>query len=1000
MPVPISPEISAGPKLSRIDRTIQQLSSAVYVPHSDLVIECWRTAEPVGYSERTSGEHLQLNVGDIWGELWDCAWFHMTGSYNTSNADGETVLLIDLGGEGLVVDGNGDALQGITSIRSTFDYSLGRPGKRVVPVSILKLADGKIDVWLDAGCNDLFGSLPNSGRIEEACVAVRNTDIHALCFDFEVLRELYDQLPPGSARRARILQSLYDASLILSRGINDERCADAQAVITPEIAKRGGDPSVTISAVGHAHIDLAWLWPLRETIRKGARTFSTVLRMMEKYPDYVFGASQPQLYQWVKDYYPVLYSQIKARVAEGRWEIQGAMWVEPDANVPSGESLVRQILLGTRFFRDEFGVDVKNLWMPDVFGYSGSLPQILKKSGIDYFLTQKLSWSAFNTHPHHTFHWEGIDGSQVLVHMPPEATYNSSAAPRAIAKAESQYIDSDVSDRCLVLFGIGDGGGGPGEEHLERLLREKNLSGLSPVVQEHAAVFFDRLQKSSDAYAVWRGELYLEKHQGTLTSQARNKRFNRKIEIALRELELSAVQAWRNNRTPYPREALDRIWKEVLLLQFHDILPGSSITRVYDESLARYETLLNEVISLTDQYDQEWVPNNPRSVPVLNSLGWHRSEFITHDGAWLKANVPALSLSTIHPDQIYETEVKASDTNLENEILRVTFDSSGNITSIFDKEFNREVLREGGIGNDIVVYRDEGDAWDFSTDYMSVQPARCAVSVSKARVDGPAGIVEQTRTMGQSSINQEIRLLSGSRRIDFITRVDWRERSSMLRTRFAVDVNAVSAQCDIQFGSIERPTTQNTSWDSAKSEICAHKWVDISDAGYGVAILNDCKYGHSVHGRNLDLNLLRASSWPDPVADCAEHQFTYSLFPHAGSYQGGGVVQEAYALNHPLRIVSGSCATDVILEALIGELPDNIILETVKLAEESDDVILRLYESHGKRTRFTAVFASDIHSVFEANLIEKNGARVPFANGVAQLTLQAFEIVTLKLSMK
>ncbi len=571
-----------------------------------------------------------------------------------------------------------------------------------------------------------------------------------------------------------------------------------------------------MSAIGHAHIDLAWLWPIRETIRKGARTFSTVLRMMERYPDYVFGASQPQLYQWMKDHYPSLYEAIKLRVAEGRWEVQGAMWVEPDANIPSGEALVRQVLYGKRFFRQEFGKEITNLWMPDVFGYSGSLPQILKKAGVDTFLTQKLSWSQFNVHPHHTFRWVGIDGSEVLVHMPPEATYNSSAAPRAIARAENDYLDKEVSDECLLLFGIGDGGGGPGEEHLERLAREKNLEGLAPVNQEPSADFFNRLQDGTTRYASWRGELYLERHQGTLTSQARNKRLNRKIELALRECELVCARAALSGHT-YPQTELRRIWKEVLLLQFHDILPGSSITRVYEESLARYTVLLGEVESLTGAADRSLFGSGQNN-GFVNSLSWDRQEWVRSGDGWYLLDVPALGFAAVAGEPTQDFELHASEIRLESELVRVEFAENGEIVSIFDKEVRREVLKPGEVGNKLSVYEDRGDAWDFRVDY-DVVPASDFPAVSSAwHIDGPYAVLTQIRVFGESKLVQEIVLTAGKKTIEFRTKVDWREGGKMLRTCFPVAVETDRARCEIQFGNIERPTHGNTSWDWAKVE--------------------------------------------------------------------------------------------------------------------------------------------------------------------------------------
>ncbi len=463
--------------------------------------------------------------------------------------------------------------------------------------------------------------------------------------------DLLPLLPPDSARAAEIREALAAARGALHK-FSAAEAERARALLAPALGKRGDDAGVTVSAVGHAHIDLAWLWPLRETVRKSARTFATALALMERYPDYVFGASQPQQYDWVKRHHPGLYARIKERVAEGRWEPQGAMWVEADLNLTGGEALVRQILYGKRFFRDEFGVEPACLWEPDVFGCSGAVPQLLAKSGVEFFMTQKLSWNWVTRHPHHTFWWEGIDGSKVLAHFPPEDTYNSSAAPRAVHKAATSFLEKSVSDRVLLLFGIGDGGGGPGEEHLEFLAREKNLAGLAPVVQEPSHAFFRHIAKDAARYPTWRGELYLERHQGTYTTQARSKRYNRKLELALRELEFASAMAAELAGHVYPHARLEEIWKEVLLYQFHDILPGSSIARVYDESLARYAALAAEIAELTAAADATLLGAIGRGaavrpVTVLNSLSWQRDEWLRLGAGWVRASVPPLGYAVI-----------------------------------------------------------------------------------------------------------------------------------------------------------------------------------------------------------------------------------------------------------------------------------------------------------------------------------------------------------------
>jgi alpha-mannosidase len=549
-------------KKMELNALVERIKEAVYTPVCKLAVTAYVTSEPLPYAERQNSAPITLIPGQKWGNLFDCAWFHFTGVVPQQANGLKVVLLIDVNGEACIYDQTGVPTQGLTNVNSEFDLSLGKPGKRVVPLAERATGAQTVDIWADAGCNDLFGRLQESGTLKQADIAICHSNLHALQYDFEVLHELMQLLPEKSARHERIWAALTQAALVLQH-LNDEEAAIARKILAPELAKHAADPSLYISAIGHAHIDLAWLWPLRETIRKGARTFSTVLHFMDQYPDYVFGASQAQLYLWMKERYPVLYAKIKQRIAEGRWEVQGAMWVEADTNVSGGEALVRQFLYGKRFFRQEFGVDVTNLWLPDVFGYSGALPQLMKKSGVDYFMTQKLSWSQVNQHPHHSFWWKGIDGTKVLTHMAPEGSYNSSAAPRAIARAEQEYLDKSVSEHCLVIFGIGDGGGGPGEEHLERLRREKSLAGLSPVVQEPAARFFEKLVDESENFHTWYGELYLERHQGTYTTQARNKRFNRKLELALRELELSATRAFWQTGMTYPADELLSIWREM-----------------------------------------------------------------------------------------------------------------------------------------------------------------------------------------------------------------------------------------------------------------------------------------------------------------------------------------------------------------------------------------------------------------------------------------------------
>ncbi len=988
----------------------EKVKKAIYHKISELKVEAWVTPEPVPYSDRLSGEKKTLKTGDSWGQLWDCAWFNFTGKVPAAAAGKKVVLLIDISGEACVVDKAGNPVQGLTTTTSDFDYSLGRPGKTVFELRDAAAGGEEIDLWADAGCNDLFGKYKDSGTIVEAHIAVCDEEMNQLFYDMEVLNNMLSCLPQDTARYQSILISLNKAANELLRYTTEE-AASARKILRKELDKKCGDESLSISAIGHAHIDLAWLWPIRETVRKGARTFSTALKNMKKYPDYVFGASQPQLYQWVKEYYPALYEEVKEQIKLGRWEAQGAMWVEADTNVSGGEALIRQLLLGKRFFREEFGKDMKTLWLPDVFGYTAALPQILKKSGVDYFMTIKLSWSRFNKHPHHTFWWQGIDGSRVLSHMPPEGTYNSSAWPSAIVKTEKEFKDKGISDNCLLLFGIGDGGGGPGEEHLERLKREKQLNGLVPVVQEPSIDFFKKIDVDSEKYKTWFGELYLEFHQGTYTSQSRNKRFNRKLELALREAEYALTQACINKGKTYPRTELDAIWKEVLLYQFHDILPGSSITRVYEESLERYSQLLKRVnelaeeayLSLTGSKEDTNVQQAAAgTLAVFNSLSWDRSEWIKYKDSWYYAEIPAMGNAVIKPiDNEFSGPLLSENNVLENDLVKVVFQEDGMVKSFYDKENKREVISSGSAANRLSLYDDPGDAWDFSVRYDEKPSEQFVLKRVVCTIDGPEAVRRCEYTYGNSVLIQEAVLALGSRRLDFRTTVDWKEEGKMLRAAFPVNVFASEATYDIQFGSIKRPAHRNTSWDLAKYEVCAHKWADLSQPDYGVALLNDCKYGYKVIDNIIDINLLRSPNFPDPVADQAVHEFTYSMYPHKGDHVAGGVARAAYGLNIPVSKLPVDDVSQISLpvKPLIRLDAENLVVETVKKAEDNGDIIVRIYENRGAGTTSKLELGFDYRAVSLVNMMEETTDQSPLSQATRSLYFKPFEIHTLRFTL-
>lgn len=981
--------------MHELERFADCIEGAIYTTLQPLEIECYRTREPLPFSERLQGEKMECQVGQSWGKLFDCAWFHFTGNIPEVPENQSIVILLDINGEMLVVDKAGNPLRGLTNVSSTFDRSLGKPGKHVIELHELKSSsnDTAVDFWADAGCNDLFGEVKENAIIKQACFASCNNQMLQIFYDYEVLFDLYKVLPNDNIWKRKVFGILEQAINAWYR--ND--FTTIQEIFKNFFALRSGDTALTISAIGHSHLDLAWLWPIRETIRKGARTFATALANLKKYPEYKFGASQPQLFDWMKIHYPDLYKRIKEAVKNRRIELQGAMWVEADTNICGGESLIRQILYGNKFYMDEFGQTIDNIWLPDVFGYSGNLPQIFKKSGMKYFMTQKMSWSAVNKFPYHSFRWKGIDNSEILTHMLPESNYNSPALPKSVDKIERNYNEADVSSTSLILFGVGDGGGGPGEEHLERLKRIKNLPMLSKVNIEFAQNFFENWSKEQEKFPTWKGELYLEKHQGTLTSNSRNKWFNRKLEFALRELEFLSSLAAILTDYAYPDSEIEAIWKEVLLYQFHDIIPGSSIKRVYDESCERYETLLakvNELISLAMSKIVSHIgaAQDTKKIVVFNSLSWERDVCVEHEGKLLKTRVPALGYTTITTDSnIYQPNdsLVVKDTLLENEFVKVTFNSDGSILSIYDKILCKEALN--GSGNLFHVYHDVGDAWDFSSHYQERLLGMMRLVSVKSYISGHEAIIEQHYSFGNSTLVCFITLSSLSKGVKFRCKLDWKDTNTMLRVLFPTTILSDRATYDIQFGFIERTTTDNTSWDAAQIEVAAQKWADISQSDFGVALLNDSKYGYSIKENVINLGLHRSVRYPGPsvgkvengydynYSDQGEFVFTYAIYTHANTPGKLDVQKKAYELNVETHYAKAAQSKGKLPEnfSLCNHTGESVLVDTVKQTENKDGFLMRLYEAGKSSVKSTLNFTVPIQKIVETNLVEIDIQELP-----------------------
>lgn len=779
------------------------------------------------------------------------------------------------------------------------------------------------------------------------------------------------------------------------------------------------EQSCNAFCVGHTHIDIAWLWTLAQTKEKAQHTFSTVLKLMEKYPDFVFFSSQPQLYQYVKEEAPELYERIKQMVKSGRWEVEGAMWVEADCNLTSGESLVRQIIHGKRFFKEEFDFDSKILWLPDVFGYSAALPQICKKSGVDYFLTSKISWNDTNKMPYDTFMWKGIDGSEIFTYFLTAqdkvkdrksvnyTTYVSTTDPKHLAGAYERYSQKELSDEVLVTYGWGDGGGGPTKKMLEKASRQtKGMPSCPNFKTGKAGDFLKNLYNNvhdKSYFPKWVGELYLEYHRGTYTSVAKNKRNNRKSELLYQNAELLCSMANVLTAFEYPEQKFYSGWQTILLNQFHDILPGSSIPQVYNDSDEQYTQVKENAEDISKKAYKSILDNikTDGGIVVFNPHSFIGSDVVFIDGQAVFADgIPAKGYKVIKPT-ISDSRTVISNKKIENDFFTICFDDCMQIISLYDKRAKREVIKEGQRGNVLRVYEDlpfQYDCWNLEIYYkekswIADEVVSCEVIYNGAR----SGFKVVKRFM-TSTISQYIWAYDDIDRIDFETEVDWQEKDLLLKTEFVVDINAESAIYDIQFGHTNRPTHSNTSWDEAKFEVCAQKYADLSDFGYGVSLINDCKYGYDIHGNTMKLSLIKCSGYPNNFIDKGHHTFTYSLFPHSDDFRKAGTIKQAMYLNQPMTAFKINAQDGKLKDAysLISCDKKNVLIETVKKAYDDNSCVFRMYESFNMNTDEEFSFGFIPQKVWLCDLLENNIQEIQIENGKVKLRIKPFEIITIK----
>ncbi|MFJ3951992.1 alpha-mannosidase [Streptomyces libani] len=1026
----------------RLERALRQfIRPAQYAARVPLRLTVWHApGEPVPVGEALQAPYEPFAVGEPWGPPWSTSWFQLAGEVPREWAGRRVEAVIDPGfsgdgpgfqAEGLVHDAEGVPLKGI------------HPRNRHVPVGSPVSGGEEVRLLLEAAANPAvlrdfrptdLGDVRTAPtrplyRFASADLAVLDETVWQLILDIEVLSELMYELPADGPRRHEILRALEDMLDALDLQHVGGTAAAGRAALADVLSRPATASAHRVSATGHAHIDSAWLWPLRETVRKASRTFANVTQLAEEYPELVFACSQAQQYAWVKEHQPHIWERIKEAVRAGNWAPVGSMWVESDANMPGGEALARQIVHGKRFFLEELGVETEEIWLPDSFGYTAAFPQLARLAGAKWFLTQKLSWNQTDKMPHHTFWWEGIDGTRVFTHFPPVDTYNSRFHARELAHAERNFADKGRATRSLVPFGWGDGGGGPTREMLERARRLRSLEGSPRVEIEPPARFFASAHEEYGAAApVWSGELYLEFHRGTYTSQAKTKQGNRRSEHLLREAELwaatAAVRAGADSSYAYPYDALDRLWKTVLLHQFHDILPGSSIAWVHREARATYAAVEAELTAITETAlgALESAGAAAAEVPtVFNASPYARDEIVTLPAtdpepggpAAVAVHVPALGSAPVRPPgpdsptpppaPVRADTGPEGTVTLDNGLLRVHLDTDGLLTSVRDLHAGREVLAPGSRGNLLQLHPDhptQYDAWDLDRHYRHRHTDLTdAESVELAAAGPLSATVRVTRAFGASRLTQDLTLRAGSHRLDITTAIDWHESEKVLKAAFPLDVHAERSTSEVQFGHVHRPTHTNTSWDAARFEICAHRWLRVAEPGYGIALLNDSTYGHEVTrtphseglGTTVRLTLLRAPHSPDPETDQGTHRFTYALLPGAGV---GDAVAEGLALNLPLR----SAAVPPVAPLIRVDHPA-VTVESVKLAEDrSGDVVVRLYESHGGRATGTLSPSFPVERATVTDLLERplhEAEEGPTSDVTVEL--RPFQILTLRL---
>ncbi|MGV9842399.1 alpha-mannosidase [Streptomyces fungicidicus] len=994
---------------ARLKRVLdERVRPAVYPESVPLEVAVWHApGEPVPVAEGLAAEPEPVRVGARWGAPWGTSWFRVTGTVPEAWAGRTVEAVLDLGFdenmpgfqcEGLVYRPDGTPVKGLNPRNQWVRIGAPAEGGEEVRLHIEAASNPVIMGYhpfqpTPLGDRDTAGSEPlyTLARMD---LAVLDETVWQLVLDLEVLGELMAELPADSPRRWEILRAVERALDAVDLQDVNGTAERARSCLTTVLSAPAVPSAHRISAVGHAHIDSAWLWPLRETVRKVARTTANMTALLEDEPEFVFAMSQAQQWAWVKEHRPEVWARVKKAVADGRFVPAGGMWVESDTNMPGSEAMARQFVHGKRFFLDEFGIENDEAWLPDTFGFAAGLPQIIKAAGTKYLLTQKISWSRTNSFPHHTFRWEGVDGTRIFTHFPPVDTYNCSMKGSEIAHAVRNFKDKGVARHSLAPTGWGDGGGGTTREMVARAARLRNLEGSAAVTWETPSAFFAKAEAEYPEPPVWVGELYLELHRATLTSQAGTKQGNRRSEHLLREAELWAATAAVRTGFAYPYEQLDRIWKTVLLHQFHDILPGSSIAWVHREARATYARIAAELDGVIDAAQRALAGEG--TVPLVFNAAPHT-----------RAGVPAGGARPASGEGRTTLDARPGGGHvLDNGLLRAEIDGNGLLVSVHDVEADRETIAPGRAGNLLQLHPDlpnMWDAWDVDEFYRNTVTDLTDADEVAAGADGAS--VRIVRSFGSSRAVQVLSLPPGERRLVVDTEVDWHETEKFLKLAFPLDLHAERYASETQFGHFFRPTHTNTSWEAAKFEACNHRFVHLQEPDWGVVVVNDSTYGHDVTRTvradgdrgtttTVRVSLLRAPRFPDPETDQGVHRFRHALVPGASI---GDAVREGWRVNLPERRRTGAGE----VAPLVTADRDAVVVTAVKLADDgSGDVVVRFHEAHGARARATLTTGFAATGIEVTDLLERPLADTeapPLDGDRITVRLRPFELMTLRL---